>query len=164
MKSMNKFDEQWFNVEPKQSVFTHLAEIPYQNFLPQNISLVEFERLPNYQPKVLQYGFITADELLAQVKTKKTFNLPVANAIPLYFQIVTAPKTRILKQKERVTFEIKSTEDLKFHLIDEFEEWIPLEKKENSYVLNFIPHNLGEISLVVELPDGNYSVLVYEVR
>jgi len=164
MKSVNKFDEQWFNVEPKQSVFTHLAEIPYQNFLPQNISLVEFERLPNYQPKVLQYGFITADELLAQVKTKKTFNLPVANAIPLYFQIVTAPKTRILKQKERVTFEIKSTEDLKFHLIDEFEEWIPLEKKENSYELNFIPHNLGEISLVVELPDGNYSVLVYEVR
>jgi hypothetical protein len=44
------------------------------------------------------------------------------------------------------------------------EEWIPLEKKENSYVLNFIPHNLGEISLFVEFPDGNYSVLVYEVR
>ncbi len=164
IKSVNKFDEQWFNVEPKQSVFTHLAEIPYQNFLPQNISLSEFERLPNYQPKVLQYGFVSADELLTQVKTKKPFNLPVANAIPLSFQIVTAPKTRILKQKERITFEIKSTEDLHFHLIDELEDWIPLEKKENTYVLNFIPHNLGEISLVVEMPDGNFAVLVYEVR
>jgi hypothetical protein len=70
----------------------------------------------------------------------------------------------MLKQKERVTFEIKSNEDLHFHLIDEFEDWIPLEKKENTYVLNFIPFNLGEISLVVELPDGNFTVLVYEVR
>ncbi len=164
IKSVNKFDEQWFNVEPKQSVFTHLSEIPYQNFLTQNISLLEFERLPNYQPKVLQYGFISADELLAQVKTKKAFNLPVAHSIPLSFQIITAPKTRMLKQKERVTFEIKSKEDLHFHLIDEFEDWIPLEKKENTYVLNFIPFNLGEISLVVELPDGNFTVLVYEVR
>jgi hypothetical protein len=164
IKSVNKFDEQWFNVDPKHSVFTHLAQFPNENFLAQNISLAEFERLPNFQPKVLQYGFISADELLAQVKTKKAFNLPIVNVIPLSFQIVTAPKTRILKQKERVTFEIKSNEDLKFHLIDEFEEWIPLEKKENRYVLNFIPYNYGEISLVVELPDGNFTVLVYEVR
>ena len=164
LKSTKKFDEQWFNVDPKHSVFTHLAEIPYENFLPQNISLAEFERLPNYQPKVFQYGFLSADELLAQVKTKKVFNLPEIHAVSPTFQIVNAPKTRTLKQKSRVTFEIKSSEDLHFHLVNELDEWIPFEKKDNIYVLNFIPYNYGEIHINVETLEGHYQVLVYEVR
>ena len=164
MKSTKKFDEQWFNVDPKHSVFTHLAEIPYENFLPQNISLAEFERLPDLQPKVFQYGLVTAEELLAQVKTKKVFNLPKIHAVSPIFQIVNAPKTRILKQKARITFEIKSNEDLHFHLVNELDEWIPFEKKEQMYVLNFIPYNFGEIHINVETLEGHYAVLVYEVR
>ena len=164
MKSSKKFDEQWFNVDPKLSVFTHLAEIPDENFLPQNISLTEFERLPHFQPKVFQYGLFSADELLAQVKTKKAYNLPEMHAVPVSFQFVSAPKTHSIKLKERISFEIKSNVDLHFHLINELEEWIPFEKKENSYVLNFIPYSFGEIHISVETPDGNYSVLMYEVK
>ena len=164
IKSTKKFDEQWFHVDPKFSIFTHLAESPYQNFLSQNISLAEFERLPNYQPKVLQYCLFSADELLVQVKTKKPFNLPEMHAVSPIFQIVNAPKTRSLKQKERITFEIKSKEDLHFHLINELDEWIPFEKKEESYVLNFIPYGFGEISITVETPEGNYSFIVYQVK
>jgi len=164
MKSTKKFDEQWFHVDPKISVFTHLAEIPYENFLPININLTEFDRLPDLQPKVFQYGFITADELLAQVKTKKVFNLPEIHAVSPIFQVVIAPKSRTLKQKERITFEIKSNEDLHFHLVNELDEWIPFEKKDNIYVLNFIPYNYGEIHINVETPEGHYSVLVYEVK
>lgn len=164
IKSVNKFDEQWFNVDPKHAVFTHLAKIPYQNFLAQNISLVEFERLPNFQPKVLQYGFISADELLTQVKTKKPFNLPEVYGIPLSFQIVQAPKTRFLKQKERVTFEIKSTEDLQFHLVNELDKWMPFEKNEHSYILHFIPYNVGEIHINVQTADGYSQLLIYEVK
>ena len=141
-----------------------MAEIPYENFLPQNISLAEFERLPDLQPKVFQYGLVTAEELLAQVKTKKVFNLPKIHAVSPIFQIVNAPKTRILKQKARITFEIKSNEDLHFHLVNELDEWIPFEKKENAYVLNFIPYNFGEIHINVETLEGHYAVLVYEVR
>lgn len=164
LKSTKKFDEQWFNVDPKLSIFTHLAESPYQNFLSQNISLAEFERLPNFEPKVLQYGLFSPDELLAQVKTKKPFNLPEMRAVSPVFQIVNAPKTRNLKQKERITFEIKSNEDLHFHLINELDEWIPFEKKENAYVLNFIPYNVGEISINVETPEGYFSFVVYQVK
>ena len=123
-----------------------------------------FERLPDLQPKVFQYGLVTAEELLAQVKTKKVFNLPEMHAVPPTFQIVSAPKTRTLKQKARVTFEIKSSEDLHFHLVNELDEWIPFEKKDNIYVLNFIPYNYGEIHINVETLEGHYSVLVYEVR
>lgn len=164
MKSSKKFDDQWFNVDPKLTIFTHLAEIPYENFLPQNISLTEFERLPDFQPKVFQFGLFSADELLAQVKTKKAYNLPEMHAVPLSFQFVNAPKTSSIKLKERISFEIKSTEELHFHLINELEEWIPFEKKENSYVLNFIPYSTGEIHISVETPDGNYSVVMYEVK
>ena len=124
----------------------------------------EFERLPDFQPKVFQYGFFSADELLTQVKTKKVFNLPEIHAVSPTFQIVSAPKTRTLKQKTRVTFEIKSSEDLHFHLVNELDEWIPFEKKDNMYVLNFIPYNFGEIHINVETLEGHYSVLVYEVR
>jgi hypothetical protein len=164
LKSSKKFDEQWFHVDPKISVFTHLAEFAYQNFLPQTISLAEFERLPNYQPKVLQYGLFSADELLAQVKTKKPFNLPEMHAVQPIFQFISAPKSRTLKQKERITIEIKSDEDLHFHLVNELDEWIPFEKKEQTYVLNFIPYNYGEIHISVETPEGHYAVLVYEVK
>lgn len=164
LKSSKKFDEQWFHVDPKISVFTHLAEFAYQNFLPQNISLAEFERLPNFQPKVLQYGLFSPDELLAQVKTKKPFNLPEMHAVQPIFQFISAPKSRTLKQKERITIEIKSNEDLHFHLVNELDEWIPFEKKEQTYVLNFIPYNYGEIHISVETPEGHYAVLVYEVK
>ena len=104
--------------QPEILRFYALSRVSKPNFLPQNISRTEFELFQDLQPKVLQYVFISADELLAQVKTKKAFNPPVVNAIPLV-------------------------------------------KKES---MNFIPYNLGEISLVVELPDGNFTVLVYEVR
>ena len=164
MQSTKKFDEQWFNVDPKHSIFTHLAEIPYQNFLPQTISMAEFERLPQFQPKVLQYGLFSADELLTQVKTKKAFKLPEMHAVSLPFQIVSAPKTRTIKQKERITIEIKSNEDLHFNLVDELGDWIPFEKKEASYVLNFTPYNYGEIHINVETPEGYYPVLGYEVK
>jgi len=90
--------------------------------------------------------------------------LPKIYAVSPIFQIVNAPKTRILKQKARITFEIKSNEDLHFHLVNELDEWIPFEKKENAYVLNFIPYNFGEIHINVETLEGHYAVLVYEVR
>lgn len=164
LKSTKKFDEQWFNVDPKHSVFTHLAQFPYENFLPQNISLTEFERLPDLQPKIFQYGIVTAEELLAQVKTKKPFNLPHMHAVPPTFHIVSAPKTRTLKQKERITIEIKSNEDLHFHLVNELDEWIPFEKKDSTYVLNFIPYNSGEIHINVETPEGHYPFIEYQVK
>jgi hypothetical protein len=164
LRSTKKFDEQWFNVDPKHSIFTHLSEVPYQNFLPQTISLAEFERLPQFQPIVFQYGLFSADELLTQVKTKKAFKLPEIHSVALPFQIISAPKIRTLKLKERITIELKSNEDLHFYLVDELGDWIPFEKKETSYVLNFTPYNSGEIIINVETSEGYYPILGYEVK
>ncbi|MFZ9613226.1 MAG: transglutaminase domain-containing protein [Crocinitomicaceae bacterium] len=164
LKSIKAFDETWFNVDPKHSIFTHLSEIPYQNFLAQNISLAEFERLPNVNPNLFSFGWISAEELLAQVKTKKAFNLPEIHALNTSFQILNAPKTKQLKIKEKVRFELSFEEDLHFFILDSFEEWTAFEKTEKGSKINFIPFNSGEIKLLVESPSGFVTVMMYDVK
>jgi hypothetical protein len=164
LKQLKEFDETWFNVDPKHSIFTHLSEIPYQNFLSQNISLVEFERLPYVNPNFFSFGWINAEELLAQVKTKKAFNLPEIHALNTSFQILNAPKTKQLKIKEKVRFELSFQEDLHFHLVNSLDEWIPFEKTENGSSINFIPFDAGEIKIMLELKDGAIPILTYDTK
>jgi hypothetical protein len=164
LKSIKAFDETWFNVDPKHSIFTHLSEIPYQNFLSQNISLVEFERLPSLNPSAFELGWLTAEELLTQVKTKKAFNLPEIHALNTSFQILNAPKTKQLKIKEKVRFELSFQEDLHFHLVNSLDEWIPFEKTENGSSINFIPFDAGEIKIMLELKDGAIPILTYDTK
>lgn len=164
LKTTKAFDETWFNVDPKHSIFTHLSEIPYQNFLVQNVSLEEFERLPRVKPNFFSYGWITAEELLDQVKTKKAFNLPEMYDHEFSFRILNAPKSRILRIKEKVSIELSFEEDLHFFILDSFEEWTAFEKTEKGSKINFIPFNSGEIKLLVETPSGFVTVMMYDVK
>lgn len=164
LKSTKDYDEQWFNVDPKHSVFTHLAKIPYENFLAQNTTLEEFERLPSLNPSAFDLGWFSAEELLTQVKTKKPIKLPEVRNVDVSFKIVQAPKTNTIKLKEKASFEITSSEEQKFFLINEFDEYLPFERNETGYFIHFIPYNLGDIQIVIEKPDGYYPFLIYQAK
>ena len=164
IKSIKKFNEQWFNVDPKLAIFTHFAEHPEQNFLTQKITLAEFDRLPSLSPGIFAMGWFSAEELLAQVKTKKPIKLPEVRNVDVSFKIVQAPKTNTIKLKEKASFEITSSEEQKFFLINEFDEYLPFERNETGYFIHFIPYNLGDIQIVIKKPDGYYPFLIYQAK
>ena len=164
LKSTKDYDEQWFNVDPKHSVFTHLAKIPYENFLAQNTTLEEFERLPSLNPSAFDLGWLTAEELLIQVKTKKPINLPEVLSVDVSFKLVQAPKTKFLKLKEKVSFEITASQAQEFFLINELDEYFPFEKNETGYFIHFSPYESGEIYVAVAQADGYHTFLIYQAK
>lgn len=165
LKSIKEFNDHWFNVSPEQAVFTHYPENPMELFTTQKITLEDFESLPDVSPDYLRQGFLTAEEILAKLKTKKPIILPIMFPVDGEYSIRKAPKERTLTIGKLIEFEIECNEpDLKFFLLDENQIWKPLKRNNGNYIERYTPMVSGDLKIIVQSSSGTYVLMRYIVE
>ena len=105
--SKKEVGNDWFNVDPKISIFSHLPEESDKQFLSPTISFETFLEMPNIDPTAFSSGWLNADELLLKIKAKKVLDIP--NHYSLSENIlIKAPTERLLKKGKPHAFMIES--------------------------------------------------------
>ena len=163
--SIKEFNDHWFNVPPSQAVFTHFPENPMELFTTQKITLEDFESLPDVSPHYLRQGFLTAEEILAKLKTKKPIILPIMYQLDGEYSIRKAPKDRTLAVGKPIEFEIECNEPgVKFYLLDENQIWKPLKRNNGNYIEHYTPMVSGDLQIIVQSSSGTYALMRYIVE
>ena len=162
--SKKEVDNEWFNIDPKISIFSHLPEESDKQFLSPTISFETFLEMPNIVPTAFSSGWLNADELLLKIKEKKVLDIP--NHYSLSENIlIKAPTERLLKKGKPHAFMIESIElDNVFLVIDE-EEWIQFNKTSAGWNYTLNTKTPGTIEVVAKMLDGTLLILFeYEIE
>ena len=162
--SKKEVDNEWFNIDPKISIFSHLPEESDKQFLSPTISFETFLEMPNIVPTAFSSGWLNADELLLKIKEKKVLDIP--NHYSLSENIlIKAPTERLLKKGKPHAFMIESIElDNVFLVIDE-EEWIQFNKTSAGWNYTLNTKTPGTIDVVVKMLDGTLlTFFEYEIE
>ena len=162
--SKKEVGNDWFNVDPKISIFSHLPEENDKQFLSPTISFETFLEMPDIDPTAFSSGWLNADELLLKIKEKKVLDIP--NHYSLSENVfVKAPTERLLKKGKPHTFTIESIElDNVFLVVDE-EEWIPFNKTSEGWHYTLNTKTPETIEVVVKMLDGTLLILFeYEIE
>ena len=162
--SKKEVDNEWFNIDPKISIFSHLPEESDKQFLSPTISFETFLEMPIIVPTAFSSGWLNADELLLKIKEKKVLDIP--NHYSLSENIlIKAPTERLLKKGKPHAFMIESIElDNVFLVIDE-EEWIQFNKTSAGWNYTLNTKTPGIIEVVAKMLDGTLLILFeYEIE
>ena len=162
--SKKEVDNEWFNIDPKISIFSHLPEESDKQFLSPTISFETFLEMPIIVPTAFSSGWLNADELLLKIKEKKVLDIP--NHYSLSENIlIKAPTERLLKKGKPHAFMIESIElDNVFLVIDE-EEWIQFNKTSAGWNYTLNTKTPGTIEVVAKMLDGTLLILFeYEIE
>ena len=162
--SKKEVDNEWFNIDPKISIFSHLPEESDKQFLSPTISFETFLEMPNIVPTAFSSGWLNADELLLKIKEKKVLDIP--NHYSLSENIlIKAPTERLLKKGKPHAFMIESIElDNVFLVVDE-EEWIQFNKTSAGWNYTLNTKTPGTIEVVAKMLDGTLLILFeYEIE
>ena len=162
--SKKEVANEWFNIDPKISIFSHLPEESDKQFLSPTISFETFLEMPNIVPTAFSSGWLNADELLLKIKEKKVLDIP--NYYPITENIfVKAPTERLLKKGKPHAFTIESIELKKVFLIVDEEEWIPFNKISAGWNYTLNTKTPSTIEVVVQLLDDSFlTLLEYEIE
>ena len=162
--SKKEVGNDWFNVDPKISIFSHLPEENDKQFIIPTISFETFLEMPNIVPTAFSSGWLNADELLLKIKEKKVLDIPNHYSLSEN-TLIKAPTERLLKKGKPHAFMIESIElDNVFLVVDE-EEWIQFNKTSAGWNYTLNTKSPGTIEVVVKMLDGTLLVLFeYEIE
>ena len=162
--SKKEVGNEWFNIDPKISIFSHLPEESDKQFLSPTISFETFLEMPNIVPTAFSSGWLNADELLLKIKEKKVLDIP--NHYSLSENIlIKAPTERLLKKGKPHAFMIESIELENVFLVVDEEEWIPFNKTSAGWNYTLNTKTPGTIEVVAKMLDGTLLILFeYEIE
>ncbi len=162
--SKKEVGNEWFNIDPKISIFSHLPEESDKQFLSPTISFETFLEMPNIVPSAFSSGWLNADELLLKIKEKKVLDIPNHYSLSEN-TLIKAPTERLLKKGKPHAFMIESIElDNVFLVVDE-EEWIQFNKTSAGWNYTLNTKTPGTIEVVAKMLDGTLLILFeYEIE
>ena len=162
--SKKEVGNEWFNIDPKISIFSHLPEESDKQFLSPTISFEIFLEMPNIVPTAFSSGWLNADELLLKIKEKKVLDIP--NHYSLSENIlIKAPTERLLKKGKPHAFMIESIELENVFLVVDEEEWIQFNKTSAGWNYTLNTKTPGTIEVVAKMLDGTLLILFeYEIE
>ena len=162
--SKKEVGNEWFNIDPKISIFSHLPEESDKQFLSPTISFETFLEMPNIVPTAFSSGWLNADELLLKIKEKKVLDIP--NHYSLSENIlIKAPTERLLKKGKPHAFMIESIELENVFLVVDEEEWIQFNKTSAGWNYTLNTKTPGTIEVVAKMLDGTLLILFeYEIE
>jgi hypothetical protein len=106
LKSVQEFDDQWFNGSPEEFIFSHYTESQDDLHLEKPISLTSFFNLPEVNIGAFNMRLLDAKETLDACLTKQENSFPEIFDADTYVKIINAPKSGILKLGESYYFEL----------------------------------------------------------
>ncbi len=164
LESSKKFDNTWFNVDPKDAIFSHLPDDLNKQYINPPISFESFLAMPFLVPSVFETGWISSDELLLKMKDKKRIDLPDLTS-PLEKLKLTAPVERVLKRGKSNEFIVESTEVRKVFLYVNEEDAIPftIDGTKFKYTLNTKTPGTYQV-VISNQNDQLYTILEYVIE
>lgn len=106
LKSVQEFDDQWFNGSPEEFIFSHYTESQDDLHLEKPISLKSFFKLPKVNIGAFNMRLLDAKETLDACLTKQENSFPQIFDVNTYVKIINAPKSGILQLGESYYFEM----------------------------------------------------------
>lgn len=162
--SKKEVGNEWFNIDPKISIFSHLPEESDKQFLSPTISFETFLEMPDIDPTAFSSGWLVADELLLKIKEKKVLDIPNHYSFSENI-LIKAPTERLLKKGKQHAFMIESNELDKVFLVVDEEEWITFNKTSEGWNYTLNTKTSGTIEVVVQMLDGTLLTLFeYEIE
>jgi hypothetical protein len=162
--SKKEVGNDWFNVDPKISIFSHLPEESDKQFLSPTISFETFLEMPNIDPTAFSSGWLNADELLLKIKEKKVLDIPNHYSLSEN-TLIKAPTERLLKKGKPHAFTIESSELENVFLVVDEEEWIQFNKTSAGWNYTLNTKTPGTIEVVAKMLDGKLLILFeYEIE
>jgi len=147
--SIKKFNSDWFNVDPKVSIYSHFPLDNIRQFLETPISFERFVEMPKIIPVAFNQKWLNVDEVMLLALSKKTMDF--AEFFPVINQgTIQAPSNRLLKKKTPYTVKIISDEIDAVSLINSDEEWFPFQKNNDEFSYTFQVKAPGEYSIVAK--------------
>ena len=168
LKSVQEFDDQWFNCSPEEFVFSHYPESQEDLHLEKPISLKSFFKLPEVSMSAFTTGLLNAKETLDACQTKQENSFPEILPVDTYVKIINAPKSGILKLGESYYFEmyIPRASNVYSYNGDVMNKEFKESTDGSVFMCNVTPSIKGEFSIAVEYYNskGISVLLSYEVK
>ena len=158
-----RFEPYWFNVNPKEFIFTHLPEDDQWQLTSTNITLAQFETLPRLDEEFFKLGF-NPDEVFKEAVSGKTKDFVETYSPDLPLKAIRMPYANNLKKGEPVTVVISSDYAEQIAVVNK-PVWVYFAKKDNQFSITYTPLDTTlEIAVKTNSYDKTFSTLaVYHV-
>jgi hypothetical protein len=158
-----KFDSYWFDVSPKEFIFTHLPEEPKWQLVENTMSIEKFEELPFLNDNFFKLRF-DSDKIFDEAISGRVKDFVETPSSQFPVKAIQIPYTQDLQHDVSINFIIESYYAEDITLIDG-NTWHSFKKQNNSFSLTHTPiSNQIEISQKINWYDANYwTILKYKV-
>jgi hypothetical protein len=163
LKTKPRFDPYWFDVDPKEFIFTHLPEDQQWQLLDSTVALREFEKMPVAGDSFFKLGF-NSNQVFQDVKDGRVKELTTVYDIPVPVKAVQLPYTENISKKESMDFVLES--DAQGMVLIDGKSWHSFEKNGTTFTLSHQPkHKKVMIALVKSKNSKDCSVVLrYKVK
>ncbi len=159
LKSTSRFDPYWFDVNPKEFIFSHLPEEDKWQLLEETITLKQYEKLPKLDDTFFKLGF-NLDQVYSDAINGTVEEFAETFTIPCPVKAIQLPYTKKIKRSETIEFILQSEQATEMVLIDG-KDWIPFTKEGNTFSLSHQPkHKKISITLKTSKTGKNYSGII----
>lgn len=166
MKSVNEFDEFWFDVDPYENIFSHFPKNESYKLISEEIDLKTFEKIERPGNGFLAMGF-NVRELFRKVMNNPSFQFPEWYDIPITIKASTIPMTLNLNKGKTYNFEFSSPKISHMALTTPANKWNFFNRKGDTFTLQYTPEKTGEVIISYtesSSRNGTYdSFLAYKV-
>lgn len=159
--STKKFNENWFNVDPYQAIFSHLPHKETQQFVKPLLNKSLFEKLPQLNINYLQMG-LDAKDLYQKLYTYPRFQFPKSYPVDSPVKILKAPITGFLSPSKTYEFEFFIPRGIQMALEDPNGKWTLFKRDKGYFSLGYTPKTRGMIRIMVQLENqhNKYSTIL----
>lgn len=164
LQSVKKFNDFWFDTDPYIFIFSHLPENPQWQLINNQLSKVQFKKLPYVQSSFFALGF-NGKSILKELLNGELHNLPDIYGDSKHIQAISLPASGNLKNTQPIRIEIKSTAAYDMAVINNG-EWTYFEKNNDIYSLTIHPQR-GELKVSARFnsQSTSYNTLIaYRVK
>lgn len=157
--SVNKFEPYWFDVNPREFLFTHLPEQSKWQLVPAPIGIKLYENLPWLNEAFFKFGF-NVENVFRDAGTGRVKEFAETFPIDFPVKVVDAPYTRALKKgiERKLVFHSDYAEEMA--LIDG-KEWYYFTKNGTEFTLTHKPlSNNIQVAIKINSTDKSFSTFI----
>ncbi|SFB15761.1 Transglutaminase-like superfamily protein [Flavobacterium swingsii] len=161
--SVKKFDSYWFDVNPKEFIFSHFPEEEKWQKTGKLITLEKYETMPWLMSDFFKIGYDSNKIFEEAIDNNFTKFVPTYSTSDPSLKFINLPYTKNLIKTDTLNFQIKSLYAHEIVLIDN-NKWLKFTKKDSVYSIKHKPKGKKIQICVKRYRKGGYeTVAVYSM-
>ena len=164
---IKEYTDNWFNLNPYESIFTHYPEDTSFMLTEPKITLEKYETLQGIPIYAFKTKLLNAEKTYLKAVKKSSLKFPIIYPLdPNEFQVVDAPKEFRLRKRKPHSFNffVTGVTDLFLYKNDEKFKEFEFNGEDNTFNLEFMSKEDAQIEIVIKTTEGKlFTILEYEV-